>query len=233
MVLSYDLNEYVLAQAIECRRKPQFGGRANMMWRKSLMIFVVFVSGMILLAQSTWATEAELLETMLADESVTAKTWKDAHGISSLGPGIPCDVDSLTGSWPVMLRSVNKLGEECWARCKVMVDPGGIIKKGKYYDCDGKSSPIKGGYLTISPGCTVKAKIETNEGTLYTIPGGQIIGNQLVLGLTNKSPVNQFERDEIERALGYHREEIRGVLLRIEWEKEKTEKEKKREQMEF
>jgi hypothetical protein len=229
VVLGYDANEYVVAQAIECRRKPQFGGRANMMWRKSLMILMVFVSGMILLTQSTWATEAELLETMLADESVTARTWTDAHGIPSVGPAVPCDVDCLTGSWAVQLRNVDELGEECWAGCIVEIGPGGIIEKGKYYDCNGKKSPIIGGYLTMSSGCTVKGKIETPKGTLYATPGGLIIGNKLVLQLTTLDPVNQCERDEIEGLLNYHREDIRGVLLRIERERQ----ERQLEQLEF
>ena len=220
MVLSYDANEYGVAQAIECRRKPQIGGRANMMWRKSLMVLMVSVSAMILLTQSNWATGAENLDTMLADESATARTWKDAHGIPSLGPAIPCDVDSLTGSWTVLLRSGDKSGEDCWASGKVMVGPGGIIEKGKYRDCDGKNSPILGGYLTLSPGCTVKGKIETPKGTLYAIPGGPIIGNKLVLELTTLDPVNQCERDEIEGLLNYHREDIRGVLLRVERERQ-------------
>ncbi len=196
------------------------------MWRKSWMVLMVFVSAMALLAQSNWATGAEDLDTMLTDELVTARTWKDAHGIPSSGPPVPCDVDCLTGSWDVLLMSVDESGEDCRARCTLEISAGGIIEKGKYTGCDGKQSLILGGYLTISPGCTVKGKIKTSKGTLYAIPGGHIIGNKLVLGLTNKGPVDEFERGEIERALRYHREDITGVLLRIE-------REVQREKLEF
>jgi hypothetical protein len=185
-----------------------------MMLRKSLMIIMVFVSGMILLTQSTWASEPE----------ITAKPFKDAHGIPSAGPPVPCDVDSLTGSWTVLLRSVDELGEECWAGCTMEIGSGGMINKGKYYDCNGKQSPILGGYLTMSPGCTVKGKIETPKENLYAIPGGQIVGDRLVLGLTSKAPVNEFEQGEMEALLHHHSEDIQGVLLRIQREKEEKKK---------
>jgi len=195
-----------------------------MMWPKSLIVVMVIVSGMSLFTQPAWASEAEIVAALSADDSVAAKTWTDAHGIASAGPSTPCDADLLTGSWAVVLKSTNGSGEavgkECWAGCKVMVGPGGIIEEGTYIDCEGNKSKIIGGRFTISPGCTVKAKIVTPEETLYAIPGGQIIGDKLWLGLVTKAPADELQQGEMERALGYQREDIRGVLHRILHEKQ-------------
>jgi len=194
------------------------------MWRKTFIIVMVFVSAMILLTQATWASEEQIMAGVSADDSVAARIWTDSHGVPSPGPAIPCDVDCLTGTWKVLLRSAEEsdkaLGEKCWAGGKVRVGPGGIIEEGMYVDCKGHSLKIMGGRFTISPGCTVKGKIVTSQGTLYAIPGGPIVGDRLVLMTSEYHPANRFEREQVDVMLEDYREDIRGVLRRIRQERQ-------------
>jgi hypothetical protein len=200
------------------------------MCRKVLTISVVFVFGMIFLTQSTWPkdtdkwdddTETNILMETWDNDLVPhlEKEWKDHKGRASFGPPVPCEqLEDLEGKWTLRVGSWDGSGRHCWADGRIKIGPGGIVEKGLYIDCDGrtKSEIIEGlGYLVVSPGCVIVGKIETSQGAFY-VATGQIVGGKLILGLAQdqKDPEMQhyIERLKEDREGQVYREDIDGVL---------------------
>ena len=127
------------------------------------MIGVGCAFGLILLTQSAWATDTALTEEFRAE-------WQDAQ-------------DSLTGKWiKVKVYDKRPYENQYWRKCELIVEPGGIIKGGKYVELNGDTTKITGGKLVQVPGVAIVGKLETGNGDLYVERGG-IFGTEMVLGL--------------------------------------------------
>ena len=137
------------------------------MWRKLLIISMVFVFGMILLSPAAWADEG----------------FEEDEGF------IPCEQVDLAGTWSAKVGAVDEFGNHvCWEPCSLTVDAQGFLaQSGSYEDCWGVVSDITGGELILSPGCVIQGYIETSSGTV-DIATGAIAKNELILGRTQPSP---------------------------------------------
>ena len=129
------------------------------MWRKLLIVSVVFVFGMILLTPCTWSDFEE-------DEGF-----------------IPCEQVDLEGTWSTKVGVVDEFGNHlCWESCSLTVDALGVVEAaGTYVDCSEVTSDITGGQLDLSSGCVIEGYIETSNGTVY-VTTGAIVKDELVLG---------------------------------------------------
>jgi hypothetical protein len=127
------------------------------MWRKFLIIGLVFVFGLIL-APPTWAFDG-------IDEEF-----------------VPCEQADLQGTWNVEVGAVDEFGNHtCWEPCNLTISATGSIEQGgTYTDCAGVSSIVTGGQLSLSYGCIVEGYIVTSNGTVYIDSGG-IMGGELCL----------------------------------------------------
>ena len=132
-----------------------------MMWRKSLIVGMVFVFSMILSIPSMWADDG------------------DEGSISF----VPCEQVDLQGTWSVRVGAKDEFGNHlCWESCSLTVDALGVVEAaGTYEDWSQVTSDITGGELTISSGCVIEGTIETSNGTV-NVATGAIVDNELVLG---------------------------------------------------
>ena len=129
------------------------------MWRKSLIISMVFVFGMMLLTPCTWSD------------------FEEDQGF------IPCEQVDLEGTWSVRVGAKDEVGNHlCWESCGLTVDALGVVEaSGTYVDCSEVTSDITGGQLDLSSGCVIEGTIETSNGTVY-VTTGAIVEDELVLG---------------------------------------------------
>ena len=122
------------------------------MWRRVLIIGMVFVFGLILV-QPTGAFDG-------IDEEF-----------------LPCEQADLEGTWNVEVGAVDEFGSHtCWEPCNLTISATGSIEQGgTYNDCSGVSSDITGGQLTLSYGCVIEGYIETSNGTVTIGTGGVVV----------------------------------------------------------
>ena len=135
------------------------------MWRKLLIISIVFVFTMILSIPSMWADEG------------------DEGSISF----VPCEQVDLQGTWSVKVGAKDEFGNHlCWESCSLTVDALGVVEaSGTYEDCSQVTSDITGGQLDLSSGCVIQGYIETSNGTV-NVATGATVGNELVLGMAEQ-----------------------------------------------
>jgi hypothetical protein len=121
------------------------------MWRRFLIVGVVFAFGLIL-AQPTWAFDG-------MDEDF-----------------VPCAQADLEGTWTVEVGVKDEFGNHvCWEVCNLTINATGAVEQGgTYLDCLDVSSEVTGGQLTLSYGCVIEGYIETSHGTV-TIGTGSIV----------------------------------------------------------
>ena len=122
------------------------------MWRRFLIIGMVFTFGLIL-AQRTLAFDG-------IDEEF-----------------VPCAQADLEGAWSVEVGVKDEFGNHvCWEVCNLTIGANGAVEQGgTYIDCLDVSSEVTGGQFTLSYGCVIEGYIETSNGTVYIDTGGVVV----------------------------------------------------------
>jgi hypothetical protein len=122
------------------------------MWRRCLIITVLFALGMV---------------------PSTATSWES--------PWDPCEQQGLEGVWSAEVWGGCPDGTQCWDQCTLTIGPDGTIQAGDtYVDCLGSNFQIIGGQLFINSKCSVQGTIVTSNGTIDVGPGA-IIDDRIIL----------------------------------------------------
>ena len=127
------------------------------MWRKYVMISVACVFGVILLTHSAWAADPTLTEEFKAE-------WQAAQ-------------DGLVGKWnqiKVYDSRIEVPDGKYWRVCELIIEEGGMIKRGKYVEHDGSTVQITGGQLVNVDGVAIEGYLETKSGEVYCVETGGI-----------------------------------------------------------